>query len=918
VPELSPYSLPRSLSRRLSAIAALVVVVPGALAAVATTGVRAVASVVDCVPVDAFGQWMVSAANAGGVNDAGDNFGVATAVGDFDGDGLGDVAVGAPQDAVGGVRAGAVYVFPGSATGVGTGIRLTQSNAGAANETGDEFGAALAASDFNRDGRTDLVVGAPGETIGTAAGSGAIVVFAGSASGLTPGSVKDQADSAASNEAGDRFGQSLAVGDFNADTYPDVAMGTPGEAPGTDPAGGAVFVFNGSASGLHAAGYRTQENANGNTEAGDRFGQAVAAGDVSGDGVPDLVIGAPGEAPGSDPAGGAFYVLLGSGGGLVNGYYRTQANGGGSSEAGDNFGTALAVADFNGDRIADIAVGTPTEGPNGEPTGGIIYVFRGFAGAMPTGYYLTQAAAGGTTESGDGFGAALVAGDVDRDGYADLAVGAPADRLGGGARAGAVMLFGGGPRYLERARRISQVDVGSGDEAGDRFGAALATGDVTGDGRPDLVVGTPGESIPGQSAAGVVRVVAGLSGAVSLGPLVGAASSSGVRIWARGARPGDLRVQYRVNGTSAWTTATGFAAFDSARDHTAVVTVTGLAPATSYEYRLAVDCLVDPLARGTFRTLPTPGNTGRVRFAFGADLTGPPYTGFPNVAAKNTDFMIFGGDNVYADAAPAAATTGEYYARYRNQWGEAFFRKFTAGLPNLMIWDDHEIVNDWSAGQTGRYLQARPAFDAYQGSHNPPPRVAGGTYFALRAGPADVYVLDTRSHRSPNSAPDNSSKTMLGSTQKADLKAWLSASTASFKFIISSVPFSDFGTTSTDSWRGFITERAELFRYIRDNRIGGVVLVSGDQHWSGVFRNSSFTPYRFYEFMPTPLMAFFRPPPVTTDPQILFKVGDRNVYAVFDVDATASPARVTVEYFDTTTNASLYRLTLTPNDILPA
>jgi len=141
------------------------------------------------------------------------------------------------------------------------------------------------------------------------------------------------------------------------------------------------------------------------------------------------------------------------------------------------------------------------------------------------------------------------------------------------------MLFGGGPRYLERARRVSEPDVGSADEAGDRFGAALATGDVIGDGRADLVVGTPGEAIPGQPAAGVATAVSGLSGAVSLGPLVGAATDTSVRIWARGAGPGTLQVQYRVSGATGWATAATTAAFDATRDHTAVVT--GLAPATA-------------------------------------------------------------------------------------------------------------------------------------------------------------------------------------------------------------------------------------------------------------------------------------------------------------------------------------------------
>ncbi|HZM81707.1 MAG TPA: alkaline phosphatase D family protein [Candidatus Limnocylindrales bacterium] len=864
---------------------------------------------VACDPAGELGHWLVSAANAGGTNDAGDNFGAASAVGDFNGDGFGDVAVGAPQDAVGGVRAGAVFVFPGSASGVATGIRLTQSNVAASNEAGDGFGGALAAGDFNRDGYTDLIVGAPGEAIGTAAASGAVSIFPGSAAGLGSGSVRDQSHTGGSNEANDRFGQSLAVGDFDGDTYPDLAVGAPGEAPNADPAGGVVFVFRGSGTGLTGNGFRTQEQAAGNTEAGDRFGASVAAGDVTGDGRADLVVGAPGEAPNADPAGGAIYVLPSAGAG---GYYRTQTNGGGSNEAGDNFGAAVAVADFNGDGVKDIAVGTPNEAPNSDPAGGIIYVLTGSSG-----YYLTQAAAGGTTETGDGFGATLAASDVDSDGYADLAVGAPSDRLGGGANSGAVMLFGGGPRNLERARRISETDVGSGNEAGDRFGGGLAAGDVTGDGRPDLVLGTPGEAIPGQPAAGVVTVVSGLSGAVSLGPIAGGVTDTTARIWARGARRGNLYAQYRVAGTTAWTTAPAFATFDATRDHTAVVTLTGLSPATAYEYRLAVDCTVDPLSKGTFRTLPS-NQSSRVRFAFGADINGQPFSGFPNVVARNPDFMIFGGDNLYADAAPAATTTAEYYAKYRNQWGDAFFRDLNARVPSLMMWDDHEITNDWSGGQTGLYAQARPAFNAYQGDHNPPPRVPGGTYFSLRAGPADVYVLDTRSFRSPNGATDNASKTMLGATQKADLKAWLSASTAPFKFIISSVPFSDFGTTGNDSWHGFTTERSELMRYIRDNRIGGVVLVSGDQHWSAVFRNTSFTPYRFYEFMPTPLWAFFRPAPSTTDPQILFKVGDRKIFAMFDVDATVSPARLVVEYFDTTTNASLYRLTLTPTDILPA
>jgi phosphodiesterase/alkaline phosphatase D-like protein len=904
--------------RRAAMVATIGLVSPVCVVA-AAPATAAPASAAPCEPVDRYAHRVVSAADAAASNDAGDEFGGAVATGDFNGDGFSDVAVGAPQDSVNGVRAGAVFVFAGSASGVGGGARLTQSDTSEANESGDRFGAALAAADVNRDGFADLVIGSPGEAIGTKIGAGALIVFFGSAAGLTTGLLRDQSHAGGSPEPGDAFGAALAVGDVNNDTYPDVVIGSPGEAPGTFPAGGVVFILRGSRSGLVSGGFKTQEQAGGTTVNGDRFGQAVAVGDVTGDGVADVVVGAPNDAPGGKPAGGAIYVLPGPG--LTGGYGRTQENAGGASETGDGFGSALAVADFNGDAVADIAVGAPQEAPSNDPAGGVFFVFRGARASAPTGYFLTQAAGGVTTEAGDGFGAALTAGDVDADGFADLAVGVPTDRLGAEPRGGAVLLFGGGPRYLERGRRIGQAELGVSNEAGDRFGSALAAGDVTGDGRADIAIGVPGEALPGEPAGGVVNLVAGLSGAVSIGGLVGAVSDTSVRIWGRGARPGQLRVQYRAAGAPMWTSTAGVA-FDPARDHTAVVVVAGLVTATRYEYRLAVDCVVDPLSTGAFRTLPALASTGRVRIGYGADLLRAQYSGFSNVAATNPepDLMILGGDQIYAEPAPTATTTAQFYAKYRAVWGDAYVRRFTAGVPTLMMWDDHEIADDWSAGQTGVYLQARPAYEAYQGNHNPPPRVAGNLYYTTRAGPADIYILDTRSHRSAKSAADSAAKTMLGATQKADLKGWLSTSTARFKFIVSSVPWSDFGTTGNDSWKGFSTERAELFRYIRDNRIRGVVLISGDQHWAGAFRLSGYAPVALYEFMPTPLMAFFRPPPTGDDPQILFKTGNRNVFATFDVDAspTTGPARLTVEYRDTDTSALLYQLTITENDTLPS
>jgi phosphodiesterase/alkaline phosphatase D-like protein len=156
-------------------------------------------------------------------------------------------------------------------------------------------------------------------------------------------------------------------------------------------------------------------------------------------------------------------------------------------------------------------------------------------------------------------------------------------------------------------------------------------------------------ALPGQPASGAVTIVGGLTTGITRGGLVGAVTDSTVRIWARGNHVSELKLQYRPVGTSAWTTAPG-TAFNANHDLTAVIALSGLLPNETYEYRLAADCLVDPLSQSRFRTLPPPGAPGTVRFAYGADLLGRPFAGLTNMAAKNPAFLVLDGDQIYADA----------------------------------------------------------------------------------------------------------------------------------------------------------------------------------------------------------------------------------------------------------------------------
>jgi len=118
------------------------------------------------------------------------------------------------------------------------------------NEADDRFGSVVASGDFDGDGLADLAVGAPGESPGNDPKSGWVFLYRGTEYGLAPWGGFGQAGFG-SNEADDRFGSALAVGDFNGDGRDDLAVGAPGEAPGSDPKSGWVFVFRGSASGMN-------------------------------------------------------------------------------------------------------------------------------------------------------------------------------------------------------------------------------------------------------------------------------------------------------------------------------------------------------------------------------------------------------------------------------------------------------------------------------------------------------------------------------------------------------------------------------------------------------------------------------------------------------------------------------------------
>src|SRR6266508_4060829 len=204
-------------------------------------------------------------------------------------------------------------------------------------------------ADFNNDGADDLAVGVPCESVGSIVAAGAVNVLYGSATGLTTIGSQFFTQVAGAVETDDEFGFELAAGDFNHDTFADLAAGAPFENVGSRADAGALSVLPGSAGGLTAVGGQLFTQVAGTVEAGDQFGFALAAGDFNADTFADLAAAAPFENVGRTVDAGAVSVLPGSAGGLtpVGGQLFTQDTPGvpNNAEAFDGFGFTLATGE---------------------------------------------------------------------------------------------------------------------------------------------------------------------------------------------------------------------------------------------------------------------------------------------------------------------------------------------------------------------------------------------------------------------------------------------------------------------------------------------------------------------------------------------------------------------------------------------
>jgi alkaline phosphatase D len=401
------------------------------------------------------------------------------------------------------------------------------------------------------------------------------------------------------------------------------------------------------------------------------------------------------------------------------------------------------------------------------------------------------------------------------------------------------------------------------------------------------------------------------------GPMVGATTADSITFWGRTSGDFDVEVEYSTDPKLAGARRSVPVRASAATDHTVRITVGGLAPATRYHYRLLVDGIPDRYRLMPFATRTAPSGQAPFRLAYGScarhqlDAEQPV---FRAIAAAEPDVFFWLGDNIYADS----ASDWVFAEDYRRQRSIASTLPLLRSTPQLAIWDDHDFgLNNSDATNPARQASLS-AFSNYWANPSAGLPDAPGVFFRYAWGGVDFFMLDGRYYRTPNASPDGPGKTLLGPRQNEWLRESLLASRAPFKVIACGSGWSSEDGPAGDTWSAFLAERNALFDFIRDERIEGVFLISGDTHFGEVncIPRSDQGGYDLYDFVSSPLAQGTGTSFLDGEPEVRIRLPYfRTVnFGLLDFAWEPEPA-VTFSLRDVRGDPALAPVTLTASDL---
>ena len=396
-------------------------------------------------------------------------------------------------------------------------------------------------------------------------------------------------------------------------------------------------------------------------------------------------------------------------------------------------------------------------------------------------------------------------------------------------------------------------------------------------------------ALPTRADDGVL-VVAPVPGEPFLhaGPLVGHVSDTAAHLWAKASNKATLG--FRIGQAADLSDARVLEgpSLREATSFTGEVHVSELEPDTRYHYVPLLDgepALTRPYP--SFVTAPAKGSVDELRVAFGScvgRLGHHPAAAFGEMAERrNFDILLMLGDNHYGDTTDRDRLRDHLFM-HRTVGG---FEQIIRHKPTYAIWDDHDYGPNNSDGTLPGKADSLDVFrqwwanPGYGEPDNP------GCYYRFSRGGIDFFMLDVRYYRTPNEAPDDGTKTMLGERQLAWLKQGLAESDAKFKIVASG---SEWQThTQPDCWSSFARERQEIFDHITENEIEGVVLLSGDRHFTAGYQVQS----RHLEFTSGPLGSGNAT--LHENPERFTGADEGKLWVVLELDPTSQQPRLAYE-----------------------